>query len=109
MEELINKIKMYQDDPNKLSELGLEIAANLYTHNTNMAEAELKEKETILNYLKQGSTNGQKRSVAESELYGVTETFNDYGKLKVQGEAVMEIINTIKKRIEVLNIERQRV
>ena len=109
MEELINQIKLHQDNPVKLSEIGLEIAANLFTHNTNMANAELKEKECILNYLKEGATSGQKRSVAESELYGITETLNNYGKLKVQGEAVMEIINSIKKRIEVLNIERQRV
>ena len=109
MEELIKQINIYQDNPIKLSEIGLEIAANLFTHNTNMASAELREKETILDYLKQGFTSGQKRSVAESELYGVTETLNDYGKLKVQGEAVQEILNMIKKRIEVLNMERQRV
>ena len=109
MEDLIKSIDLYKEDPLKLSEIGLQLSAQLFYHNTNMADAELKEKETMLNYFKEGATIGQKRSVAESELYGVTETFNTYGKLKAQGEAVMEIINSIKKRIEVLNVERQRV
>ena len=68
MEELIKSIDLYKDDPLKLSEIGLQLSANLYYHNTKMADAELKEKECILNYLKEASIIGQKRSVAESEL-----------------------------------------
>ena len=107
MEELIKQIDLYKDDPNKLSELGLEIAANLFTHNTQMAENELNEKNTILTYLKEGQAKGEKRSVAESELYGVTETWNNYGKSKAQAEAVLEIMNMIKARLRVLTGERE--
>lgn len=107
MEELIKQIDLYKDDPLELSKIGLELSAQLYYHNTKMADAELREKETMLNYLKEGSPLGQKRSVAESELYGIIETFNDYGKLKAQGEAVIEIMNMIKTRIKVLTGEKE--
>ena len=107
MEELIKQIDTYKDNPNMLSELGLKLSAQLFYHNTQMADAELKEKETIISYLKEGQTRGEKRSVAESELYGVTETWNNYGKSKAQAEAVLEIMNMIKARLRVLTSEKE--
>ena len=109
MEDIIKSIDLYKDDPLELSKIGLELSAQLFYHNTQMAVAELTEKKTILNYLKEDIPMGQKRSVAESELVGVVQTENEYGKLKAQAEAIQEIVNSIKKRIEVLNVERQRV
>lgn len=107
MEELIKQIDLHKDNPNELSKLGLELSAQLFYHNTQMADYELKEKETIIGYLKEGQAKGEKRSVAESELYGVTETWNNYGKAKAQAEAVMEIMNMIKTRIKVLTGEKE--
>ena len=107
MEEIIKKIEIHQDNPDELSKIGLELASELFYHNTRMSMAELKEKQTVIDYIKEASTRGEKRSVAESELYGVTETFNDYGKLKAQAEAIIEILNMIKVRIKVLSNEKE--
>lgn len=107
MDELIKQIDLYKDNPNLLSELRLKLSAQLFYHNTQMADYELKEKETIINYLKEGQVKREKRSVAESELVGVAETWNNYRKAKAQAEAVLEVINMIKTRIKVLTGEKE--
>jgi hypothetical protein len=46
-------------------------------------------------------------SSAEAEKRAVVLTCNEYGKIKVQNEAVIEVIQSIKARLKVLEGERQ--
>lgn len=95
---LLQSVDQNLNDPGALSEIVVKLSSALYWHNTQMAEAELKEKKVIVEKLQ----SGQKISVSAAEKMGVTETDNEYGKLKAQGEALIEVINGIKSRLRVL-------
>ena len=108
IEQLLEKIKLHQDNPEELSRLCIELAGYLYTHNTQMAEAELEEKKEIVELLDKFLNDGEKKiSVAEAEKKAVVTTGNKYGLLKAQNEAIIEIINSIKVRLKVLTWERK--
>lgn len=104
IENILSAISNNQDDPGWLSEACVLLAGSLYRHNALMAEAELKEKQETIRHMDSGIP--KKLSVAESEKRAVVATNNEYGKLKTQGEAIKEVINSIKIRIKVLEIER---
>ena len=106
MEDLIKSIKLHENNPDELSKIALEIGANVYYLNTEMAKAELAEKKILTEYLKQGATIGQKRSVAESEVYSVVQSGNEYGIKKAQAEALVEYLNLLKMRLKVLIWEK---
>lgn len=96
------------DDPDYLSEATMQLAALNYYMAVDMAEAEFNENEEIVNSLSMALGDGEKKiSVAEAEKRAVVSTKNAYGMLKNQSAAVIEIINTIKKRLELLGWEHQ--
>lgn len=111
IDQLLKDIKLHQDDPEFLSRTCVELAGFLYTHNTEMANAELGEKKAVVKLLDEivSTDEGKikKMSVAESENRAVVLTENKYGILKAQMEAIIEIINSIKTRLRVLAWERQ--
>lgn len=105
IETLLGNIKANRDNPEWLSNACVELSANLYYFNTKIAEAELLEIEASVTLL-ETPDEGKKMSVAEAEKRAVVLTNNNYGKLKLQGEAVIEAINSIKTRLKVLTWER---
>ena len=108
IEQLLKDIKIHQDDPEFLSRTCIELAGLLYTHNTQMAEAELEEKKEVVELInKLDGIETKKMSVAEAEKRAVVLTENKYGILKAQNEAIIEIINSIKVRLKVLTWERK--
>ena len=107
IEQLLKDIKLHQDDPEFLSRICIELAGLLYTHNTEMANAEFEEKKCVVKLLDHIPEGGKKVSVAEAGNKAVVETNNIYGILKAQNEAIIEVINSIKTRLKVLTWEKQ--
>lgn len=103
-EMILNEMHKNLENPQWLSEMCVILSTNLYYHNSKMAVAEKQEKEIIVRWLDKPTV--KKISVAEAEKRAVVETDNLYGKYKVQGEAIQEIINSMKMRLRVLGWER---
>ncbi len=103
---ILDSLRRNLDNPEYLSSALTALSSALYYHNTQMSEAELNEKKAVIRCLNSETVAGKRMSVTEAEKRGVVETDNEYGKLKAQGEAVIEAINAIKMRIKVLSWER---
>lgn len=106
-EQLKGMVKTYENAPEELSKITVQLATLLYGHNEEMAQADLNEKRIMVGYLDSKTDEGKKYSVAESEVRAQVETENRYKLLKVEGEAIIEVINAIKARLNVLNLERK--
>lgn len=106
IELILDEVKDHMDDPQWLSSACVTLTSAMYYHNTEMARAEYEERKIVVAWLEGNSAMGRKVTVSEAEKRGVTETNNEYGKLKAQGEALIEVINAIKMRIRVLSWER---
>ena len=106
MVQLINQVGEHLDDPEWLSKVCIKLSVLLFTHNTEMAQAELDEKTSAVTTIEGEVKLGGKMSVAEAEKRAVMDTNNQYGKLKVQGEAIIQIINSCKTRLKVLGVEQ---
>lgn len=89
------------DNGEWLSRAIIHLAALLYEHNKKISQAELDESRIIISYLDQ-ITNGKKMAVSEAEKRALVDTNNARHMLENSNEAVQEIINAIKKRLDVL-------
>lgn len=98
--------KKNEDDLNSLSKALVYLSAQLYTHNSEMAQMELEEMQAIVRLLDTPDISGKKMSVAEAEKRGLVDTSNNYGIMKAQKEAVEQHINSLKVRIRVLAGEK---
>lgn len=104
--QLINQVGNHLDDPEWLSQVCIKLSVLLFTHNTAMAQAELDETTSAVETIEGEVKLGGKMSVAEAEKRAVMATKNNYGTLKVQGEAIIQIINSCKTRLKVLGVEQ---
>ena len=95
-------------DPNWLSDTAIKLSTLLYYHNTQTAEAELAENQSAIELLELPLNEGEKKiSVAEADKKAVVMTENAYGKMKLQGEAIVETIQSCKKKLDFLIFERK--
>ena|SRR3990167_6519510 len=106
-QEIIDQIPNNQDNPNWLADAALTLARLLYTHNHNMGLVELAEHQEIVSCFTIASPEGKKMSVAEAEKRAIVNTNNVYNTMRLEYEAIKEIINSLKKKIEVLSWERE--
>ncbi len=106
IQQILSQVNNNLDNPEWLSKVAITLSSALYYHNTQMAEAENAEKKKLVYYLENKNAGDKRMSVAEAESRATTDTGNEYGKLKAQGEGVVETINAIKMRIRVLTWER---
>ncbi len=106
-EVILNKLGEKLDDLNWLSNAGISLSRLLYYHNNEVAQAELAETKTAIALIDQAKDKDGKLSVAEAEKRAVVSTGNMYGTLKLRTDAIVETINSIKKKIEVLSWERK--
>lgn len=105
---ILEAVNQNLDNPEWLSQAIVTLSSALFYHNTEMAKAETKEKAELVNLLETKAAGNKRMSVAEAEARSVVNTDNQYGKLKAQAEGIVETINAIKKRIEVLTWERRQ-
>ena len=106
IEQIINDLAKNLDSADWLSRACVSLASELYTLNTDAAKAELAEKSEIVRLIDEAVSAGGKTSVAESEKRAVVTTANRYGIFKAQSESVVEVINSLKSRIRVLEGEK---
>lgn len=111
MEEFLNTYEQHLEDPEWLSKAIVILSSHLYTHNSEMAKAELDETRTMVRYLDNERDNpnslSKKMPVSEAERRAIADTGNRYSSMKAQGEAIIETIQSIKKRLDVLSWERK--
>lgn len=105
--ELFKTLKLQMNNPDGLSKIAIELSAILFYSNELQARAELEEKEKMVEMFDTLGEDGKKMSSAEAEKRAVVLTCNSYGKIKVQNEAVIEVIQSIKARLKVLENEKQ--
>ena len=103
MDKLIEEYNTIKDSDVELSDFGVRVASDLYTLGTQVADAELEEKEVMVKLLK----GEEKTTVALAEAQAVVSTENKYGKLKKELESAYEVLNMIKLRIRTLTAERE--
>ena len=94
------------DNPNWLSIAAVKLATLLYLHNTEMSQAELEETQVAVSYL-DPLVDGKKMSATEAEKRALVDTHNKYRTMRFQGEAVIEAVNSIKKRLDLLAWEHK--
>lgn len=85
-----------------LSRSILGLAAITYDLNKKIAQAELDEARTVVNYLDRVK-DGKKMAVSEAEKRAVVDTGNAKHLMQNSNEAVQEMIQAVKKRLEVLS------
>jgi len=90
------------DNGQWLSSSILHLAAILYDLNKKTAQAELDEARTIVSYLDM-IKDGKRMAVSEAEKRAMVDTGNAKHLMQNSNEAVQEMIQAIKKRLEVLS------
>jgi hypothetical protein len=90
------------DNGDWLSSSIMHLAAMLYEINKKSSQGELDEARTIVGYLDQ-IKDGKKMSVAEAEKRAMVDMNNAKHFMENSNEAVQEMIQAIKKRLEVLS------
>lgn len=100
---LIKAVQNHRDHPNELSQLIIELSAVNYQIGVLMADARLKEIRAAVGYL--DTPSEKKMSVSEAEKRSIDDSENEYEGWKNQREDILELVQSIKKRLEVLNQE----
>lgn len=105
--EKLNTSPTLLDDPDWLSKAVIQLGTLLYNQGISMAKAKFDEDNVATKYMDTVSEAGKKMSVAESEKRATVDTDNSYEQHKLTREAIIETINSIKKRLEVLSWEHK--
>lgn len=92
------------DNGEWLSRSLLHLSAILYEINKKTAQSELDEARTMVAYL-DNIQNGKKMAVSEAEKRAMVDTSNAKHLLENSNEAVQEMINAIKKRLDVISFD----
>lgn len=106
-QSFINQYPANLDNPEWLSKAVIELSALLYIKGQEMANARANEDGKAVGYMEAQVEGGKKMSVAESEKRAIVDTKNYYETCKLEREAIIETINSIKKRLEVLSWEHR--
>jgi len=104
MKEILEKIKNYEDDPNQLSKILLEVVSQLYYLGNEQHQANLEYATNVVVELNKVE-GGKKPSVAEAERRAEVLTKGKVDKIRYEREALQELINAIKTRLRVLESE----
>lgn len=104
IEDFKNPIKL--DSPDWISEAIIALSTVNYKVGVAMAQAELNEQSEVVKLLAmRPSEDAKKMTVSEAEKRAVVETNNQYGVYKNMSAGIVEIMNAMKKRLEVLGWE----
>lgn len=100
-EQFLLDYPQHLDSPEWLSRGIIHLSVMLYELGTKIHQAELDEARITINYLDQ-IRDGKRMAVSEAEKRALIDTGNARHLLQNSNEAVQEIINSIKKRLDVL-------
>lgn len=108
IEVILKGIDQNSQNPTWLIDATVKLSVLNYYLSEQIATAELKENESAVNLLDAPLGEGEKKmSVAEGEKKALVTTNNEYGKLKLQGQALVEVIQTLKKKTDFLKAEME--
>lgn len=95
------------DNPGWLTNAIINLAHLLYHQNVRIAAKQLEEQQAKIRHLSAPNSDGKKTSMVEAEARAIFETNNEFNKAKLEGEAIQEMINAVKKRADLLEVERR--
>jgi hypothetical protein len=100
---LLEKIQKNIDNPDELSKLLIEAVGTLYYLGTRQHEANLEFAQAVITEITQ--SKDKKMSVAEAERRALVSTGGKVNAIRYEREALQELINAIKMRLKVLEVE----
>ena len=104
IQQSLRELPNLWNHPNALSTKAAELSVLLYNLGDEVTGAELLEHQTLVSYLdKVPEEGGKKLSVAEAEKRALVDTSNEFGRLKLAYQSLVEIIQSIKKKVDIMN------
>lgn len=100
-EQFLQEYPQNLDSGEWLSRSIIHLSTILYDINKKISQAELDESRIIVGYLDQ-IRDGKKMAVSEAEKRALVDTNNAKHLMENSAEAVQEVINSVKKRLDVL-------
>lgn len=104
--QLLTDIPRHLDDPVWLSNALISLSLFLISSSEEVARAQFQENGSALGYM--DNSGDKKMSATEAEKRAIVETQSGYKQLLLEREGILETINSIKKRIEILSWEHNR-
>lgn len=102
IQELISQISSHEQDLNWLANCVVKLSVLLYNLGDQMSAAKVEEGRTLVGYLDLKLGESEKRmSVAEAEKRAFTDTTGMYDKLRMNYQSLIEIIQSIKKKLDI--------
>lgn len=101
--QLLTDISRHLDDPVWLSNALISLSTFLISSSEEVAKAQFKENGSALGYM--DNSGDKKISATEAEKRAIVETQSEYKQLQLEREGILETINSIKKRVDVLSWE----
>jgi hypothetical protein len=108
IETLLKQIDQNLQNPDWLTDTLVKLSQELYWHNTKTAQAQLAEDTETIRLLNSNVPDGKKMAVSEAQTRAVVITQNEYSARKIQAEAIVELLQSLKKKIEYLTFERKQ-
>lgn len=103
IEYFLQELPKHYDDPDWLSKCAVKLSTLLYNLGDEMASAKARESSSIIKHRESIDVeNGKKMSVSEAEKRATVDTDDEYERYKLQYEAIVETIQSIKKRLDYL-------
>lgn len=103
--DIISNLKSNYDDPGWLSEALVTLSTFLIYSSEEIANAQFTENAAALGFI--DNSGEKKMSVAEAEKRAIEDTKSHYKQLLLEREGVIETINSIKKRVDLLSLEKR--
>lgn|SRR3972149_4611710 len=101
IKELLNQINANTNDLNWLSNCAVQLSILLFNLGEELGDARFLEEQTVIGYLEMVPIEGERRmSVAEAEKRGIVDTQGVYDKLKINYQSIQEIIQSLKKKLD---------
>lgn len=107
LNQLIEDIKLHIDDPEFISTAIVRLSAINYEVGALMAEAKFNESKSAIQFMNSSLMGDKKMAVSEAEKRAIVETANTYELAKNNHDDITELVNSLKKRLDVLGWERK--
>lgn len=99
---LLSQIDSHKDDYNWLANAALELSVLLYNLGEEMAKSRLVEEQSMIRFFNIIPADGGKKMTAtEADIRAKEETGDAYFRLETNYKSILEIIMTIKKKLDV--------
>lgn len=101
---ILDQLKNKLDDPQWLSKAVVELADILTHQSSDIAQAQFEETKSALKYMDDPSVE-KKMTNSEADKRAIVDTQNRQKELILQREGIIETIQAIKKRLDILSWE----